>query len=65
MYNTSFMVGSVASPDYYYWQNGSQVSNESTGWGSIAQNVQQQMLMATELLNMHHQAGTTHYVPRI
>jgi len=38
MYNTSFMVGSVASPDYYYWQNGSQVSNESTGWGSIAQN---------------------------
>ncbi len=38
MYNTSFMVGTVASPDYYYWQNGSQVSNESTGWGSIAQN---------------------------
>ena len=38
MYNTSFMVGSVASPDYYYWQNGAQVSNESTGWGSIAQN---------------------------
>jgi len=38
MYNTSFMVGTVASPDYYYWQNGSQVSNESTGWGSLAQN---------------------------
>ena len=32
------MVGTVASPDYYYWQNGSQVSNESTGWGSLAQN---------------------------
>ena len=38
MYNTSFMVGSAASIDYYYWQNGSQVSNESTGWGSLSTN---------------------------
>ena len=38
MYNTSFMVGSAASIDYYYWQNGSQVSNESTGWGGISTN---------------------------
>jgi hypothetical protein len=38
MYNTSFMVGSSASIDYYYWQNGSQVSDESTGWGTISTN---------------------------
>jgi hypothetical protein len=38
MYNTSFMVGSAASIDYYYWQNGSQVSDESTGWGGISTN---------------------------
>ena len=38
MYNTSFMVGTVSGVDYYYWQNGSQVSNESTGWGNLAQN---------------------------
>jgi hypothetical protein len=38
MYNTSFMVGSAASIDYYYWQNGSQVSDESTGWGTISTN---------------------------
>tara|TARA_Y100000004_G_scaffold29851_1_gene30949 strand:- start:329 stop:1765 length:1437 start_codon:yes stop_codon:yes gene_type:complete len=38
MYNTSFIVGSAASIDYYYWQNGSQVSNESTGWGSLSTN---------------------------
>jgi hypothetical protein len=38
MYNTSFMVGEAASIDYYYWQNGSQVSDESTGWGTISTN---------------------------
>ncbi len=38
MYNTSFMVGTVSGVDYYYWQNGSQVSNEATGWGNLAQN---------------------------
>ena len=37
-YNTSFWVGSAASIDYYYWQNGSLVSNESTGWGGISTN---------------------------
>ena len=38
MYNTSFVVGNPARIDYYYWQNGSQVSNESTGWGTISVN---------------------------
>ena len=38
MYNTSFMVGGAARIDYYYWQNGSQVANESTGWGTISTN---------------------------
>jgi hypothetical protein len=38
MYNTSFVVGGAARIDYYYWQNGSQVSNESTGWGTISTN---------------------------
>ena len=38
MYNTSFMLGSPSRIDYYYWQNGSQVSNESTGWGTISTN---------------------------
>lgn len=38
MYNTSFMLGSPGRIDYYYWQNGSQVSNESTGWGTISTN---------------------------
>ncbi len=38
MYNTSFMVGEANSIDYYYWQNGSQVSNESTGWGGYSNN---------------------------
>ena len=38
MYNTSFMLGNPARIDYYYWQNGSQVSNESTGWGTISTN---------------------------
>ena len=38
MYNTSFVVGNPARIDYYYWQNGSQVSNESTGWGTISAN---------------------------
>jgi len=38
MYNTSFMLGQSPRIDYYYWQNGSQVSNESTGWGTISTN---------------------------
>ena len=38
MYNTSFIVGNPSRIDYYYWQNGSQVSNESTGWGTISAN---------------------------
>ena len=38
MYNTSFMVGGAARIDYSYWQNGSQVANESTGWGTISTN---------------------------
>ena len=38
MYNTSFMLGAASRIDYYYWQNGSQVSNESTGWGTISTN---------------------------
>jgi hypothetical protein len=38
MYNTSFMLGNPSRIDYYYWQNGSQVSNESTGWGTISTN---------------------------
>ena len=38
MYNTSFIVGAVSGVDYYYWQNGSQVSNESTGWVGISTN---------------------------
>jgi hypothetical protein len=38
MYNTSFMVGEATGIDYYYWQNGSQVSDESTGWGGISTN---------------------------
>ncbi len=38
MYNTSFMLGQASRIDYYYWQNGSQVSNESTGWGTISTN---------------------------
>ena len=38
MYDTSFMLGGAARIDYYYWQNGSQVSNESTGWGTISTN---------------------------
>ena len=38
MYNTSFIVGEANSIDYYYWQNGSQVSNESTGWGGYSNN---------------------------
>ena len=36
MYNTSFMVGAASGIDYYYWQNGSQTSNESTGWGNLS-----------------------------
>jgi len=38
MYNTSVMVGGAARIDYSYWQNGSQVANESTGWGTISTN---------------------------
>jgi len=38
MYNTSFMVGTASGIDYYYWQNGSQTSNEATGWGNLANN---------------------------
>ena len=38
MYNTSFMLGQASRIDYYYWQSGSQVSNESTGWGTISTN---------------------------
>jgi len=38
MYNTSFMVGGAARIDYSYFQNGSQVANESTGWGTISTN---------------------------
>jgi hypothetical protein len=38
MYNTSFIFGGAARIDYYYFQNGSQVSNESTGWGTISTN---------------------------
>tara|TARA_R100001244_G_scaffold131611_1_gene105131 strand:+ start:1506 stop:2909 length:1404 start_codon:yes stop_codon:yes gene_type:complete len=36
MYNTSFITGNPARVDYYYWQSGSQTSNESTGWGTIS-----------------------------
>jgi len=36
MYNTSFMVGASSGIDYYYWQSGSQTSNESTGWGNLS-----------------------------
>jgi len=38
MYNTSFIVGTANGIDYYYWQNGSQTSNESTGWGNLVNN---------------------------
>ena len=38
MYNTSFMVGGAARIDYSYFQNGLQVANESTGWGTISTN---------------------------
>ena len=38
MYNTSFMVGTASGIDYYYWQNGSQTSNEATGWGNLVNN---------------------------
>ena len=38
MYNTSFMLGQSPRIDYYYFQNGSIVSNESTGWGTISTN---------------------------
>jgi len=38
MYNTSFIVGTANGIDYYYWQNGSQTSNEATGWGNLVNN---------------------------
>ena len=37
-YNTSAWAGNPSRIDYYYWQNGSQVSNESTGWGTLSNN---------------------------
>ena len=38
MYDTSFMMGTASGIDYYYWQNGSQTSNEATGWGNLVNN---------------------------
>ena len=38
MYNTSVAAGNPARVDYTTWINGSQVSNESTGWGSFGVN---------------------------